>query len=160
MKYKHIIQEMKESGDPTMMAFVKDVEKMKRLSKKEKDYCLRTRFLRESVNRLVEDFIPYIILVAYSYKDKTTTLQLLDLINEGILGALAAFDRSRKDGLLTKFRVYNCIRANIKRAIRKDFKLNIAEYSFEICVPEGQMNNADDVISICSEIQNVKEYLQ
>ena len=58
MKYKHIIQEMKESGDPTMMAFVKDVEKMKRLSKKEKDYCLRTRFLRETVNRLVEEFIP------------------------------------------------------------------------------------------------------
>ena len=160
MKYKHIIQEMKESGDPSMMAFVKDVEKMKRLSNKEKVYCLRTRFLPESVQKLVEDFIPYIIFVAYCNKDKAKNLRMLDLINEGILGAYAGFERSTKDGMLTKYRVQHYIRNRIRKAINIDYCQSIAEYSFEICVPEGQMNNADDVISICSEIQNIKEYLQ
>ena len=124
MKYKYIIQELKEGGDPAMMAFVNDVERIKRLSKKEKDYCLQNRYKPESVQKLVEDFIPYIIFVAYMNRDKAKTLQMLDLINEGILGAYAGFEKSKKDGLLTKFRIFNYIRGNIRSAISRDLKDN------------------------------------
>ena len=151
MKYKHIIQEMKEANDPNMMAFVKDVEKMKPLTKKEKDHYLQTRFLPESVQKLVEDFIPYIIFVAYGYKDKSKSLKMLDLINEGILGAYAAFDKSTKDGRLTKIRVYNGIRGNIQKAIRKDTNQSIAEYSSDICLPEGPMDDEGDIMDVDRE---------
>ena len=79
MKYKFILQEMKEASDPNVKAFLKDVERMKRLTKQEKDFYLKTRYLSSSVKRLVEDFIPYVIYVAYSYSQKTKTLQMLDL---------------------------------------------------------------------------------
>lgn len=157
MKYKHIIQEMKEANDPNMMAFVKDVEKMKRLTKKEKDHYLQTRFLPESVQKLVEDFIPYIIFVAYGYKDKSKSLKMLDLINEGILGAYAAFDKSTKDGRLTKIRVYNGIRGNIQKAIRKDTNQSIAEYSSDICLPEGPMDDEGDIMDV--ERESVRNLL-
>ena len=65
MKYKFILQEMKEASDPNVKAFLKDVERMKRLTKQEKDFYLKTRYLSSSVKRLVEDFIPYVIYVAY-----------------------------------------------------------------------------------------------
>ena len=157
MKYKHIIQEMKEARDPNMMAFVKDVEKMKRLTKKEKDHYLQTRFLQESVQKLVEDFIPYIIFVAYGYKDKSKSLKMLDLINEGILGAYAAFDKSTKDGRLTKIRVYNGIRGNIQKAIRKDTNQSIAEYSSDICLPEGPMDDDGEIMDV--ERESVRNLL-
>ena len=39
MKYKDIIQELKESPDQNITAFLKDVEKKKRLSKTERQVC-------------------------------------------------------------------------------------------------------------------------
>ena len=151
MKYKHIIQEMKEARDPNMMAFVKDVEKMKRLTKKEKDHYLQTRFLPESVQKLVEDFIPYIIFVAYRYKDKTKSLQLLDLINEGILGAYAAFERSTKDGRLTRLGVYYSIRSYMHKAIKRERKLDIAEYRYDTCEPVGQLDDDGEIMDVDRE---------
>ena len=70
MKYKFILQEMKEASDPNVQAFLKDVERMKRLTKQEKDFYLKTRYLSSSVKKLVEDFIPYVIYVAYSYSQR------------------------------------------------------------------------------------------
>ena len=64
MKYKYIIQELKETGDPNVLAFLKDAERIKRMSKKERDYCLQSRWMYESVKKLVEEFIPFIIMVA------------------------------------------------------------------------------------------------
>ena len=151
MKYKHIIQEMKEANDPNMMAFVKDVEKMKRLTKKEKDHYLQTRFLPESVQKLVEDFIPYIIFVAYRYKDKTNSLQLLDLINEGILGAYAAFERSTKDGRLTRLGVYYSIRSYMHKAIKRERKLDFAEYRYDTCEPVGQLDDDGEIMDVDRE---------
>ena len=55
MKYKFILQEMKEASDPNVKAFLKDVERMKRLTKQEKDFYLKTRYLSSSVKKLVED---------------------------------------------------------------------------------------------------------
>ena len=148
MKYKLIIEEMKEGNDPNVMAFLKDVERMKPLTKKEKDYYLQTRFLPSSIKRLVEDFIPYIILVAYYYKDKTKTLQMLDLINEGILGAYAAFEKSTKGGLLTKKRVQENIKKYIRNAVRRDLSQSMADYTFDVCMPEGPMNDEGEVLDI------------
>lgn len=157
MKYKHIIQEMREASDPSMSAFVKDLEKMKRLTKKEKDHYLQTRFLPESVQKLVEDFIPYIIFVAYGYSQKTKTLQLLDLINEGILGAYRAFEISTKDGVLTKLKVYYFIKAFIRKAYVRDLRQSIAEYSFDTCLPEGPVDEEGEIADV--ECSNIKRLL-
>lgn len=141
MKYKDIIQELKETGDVNVQAFLKDVEKMKPMSKKDRDYCLLTRFKSESVSKLVAEFIPYIIMVAYGNMEKVKTLGVLDLINEGILGAYAAFSVSRIDGKLSKARIQWNIKNNIYKAIRIDLNQSIADYSFDVCVPEGAMND-------------------
>ena len=146
MKYKFILQEMKEASDPNVQAFLKDVERMKRLTKQEKDFYLQTRYLSSSVKKLVEDFIPYVIYVAYSYSQKTKTLQMLDLINEGILGAYAAFDYIAKYGILTKRRVQEAIKNYIRRAVNKDMCQSIADYTFDTYIPEGPMND-DGVIT-------------
>ena len=98
MKYRMIIQDMKESGDANVVAFLKDAEKIKPMSKRERDYCLQNRYRPESVQKLVEEFIPYIIWVAYTFGDNAKMLTVLDLISEGILGAYDAFSKSAKDG--------------------------------------------------------------
>ena len=67
MKYRMIIQDMKESGDANVLAFLKDAEKIKPMSKRERDYCLQNRYRPELVQKLVEEFIPYIIWVAYTF---------------------------------------------------------------------------------------------
>lgn len=132
MKYRLIIQEMKESGDPNVLAFLKDAEKIKKLSKRERDYYLQNRCMPGAVEKLVEEFIPYIIFVAYSNSHKTKTLTVLDLINEGILGAYAAFERNRKKGkTLTKKSVNYSIKWTIRSAVFKDFNRGVADVSFE-----------------------------
>ena len=93
MRYKLIIQALRESSDNNILAFVKDVEKIKRLTAEERQYYLANREETDAVNILVKDFIPYIIKVAYEYSQKTSTLSVLDLINEGIVGAYTAFEK-------------------------------------------------------------------
>lgn len=138
MKYKFIIQEMKESGNPNVLAFLKDAEKIKRLSKHERDYYLQNRSMPGAVKRLVEEFIPYIIYVAYSNSHKTKTLSILDLINEGILGAYAAFERNRKRGVTLTKRKVNCsIRWTIKSAVFKDYHQGFADMTFEEFCPDN-----------------------
>jgi RNA polymerase sigma factor (sigma-70 family) len=148
MKYKYVIQELKESGDVNVQAFLKDVEKMKPMSRKDRDHCLQTRFMHESVQKLVEEFIPFIIMVAYGYSTKVRTLTLLDLINEGILGAYDAFKNSNMDGRLTRKRVLNSIKRRIYNAIKADEKQCVADYYFDVCVPEGALNDEGMVMDI------------
>jgi hypothetical protein len=65
----------------------------------------------------MEGFIPYIILVAYIHSEKVNTLSVLDLINEGILGAYAAFEKNSKNGEpLTRRRVRSQIKTRIRKA--------------------------------------------
>lgn len=134
MKYKYIIQELKETGDPNVMAFLKDAEKIKRMSKKERDYCLQNRWMYESVKKLVEEFIPFIIMVAYGHQNRTKTLTVLDLINEGILGVYAAFEKNRKGGSLTKIGVNNRIKGTIRNAVLRDCNLSFADVTFDECI--------------------------
>ena len=148
MKYKYIIQELKESGDVNVKAFLKDVEKMKPMSRKDRDHCLQTRFMSESVQKLVEEFIPFIIMVAYGNVGKVKTLTLLDLINEGILGAYEAFKRSNEGGILTRKRVLGSIKRNIYKAIKIDLNQSIADYSFDLCAPEEALGDDKMVLDV------------
>ena len=117
MKYKLIIQEMKESKDLNVRAFVRDVEKLKRMTKKERDYYLKNRYTPEAVRKLIKEFIPYITIIAYNYSNKAKTMTMLDLIDEGILGAYAAFEKNSKDGEpLTRRRVRSQIKTRIRKA--------------------------------------------
>ena len=127
MKYKNIIEDLKGTGDPNVMAFLKDVARIKRLSKKERDYCLQNHWSYEAVRKLVEEFIPYIIWVAYAKREQVKTLSVLDLIDEGIIGAYKAFEQSTEGMVLSKRRVNYCIKSHMRRAIRKDHLLFVEE---------------------------------
>ena len=118
MKYKVIIQELKESDDKNVQAFLHDVEKMRRITKKDRDKYLKNRQKPGAVTKLLEGFIPYIIMVAYAYVDKARTATLLDLINEGVLGAYTAFERNSKAGEpLTRRRVRSKIKTRIRKVV-------------------------------------------
>lgn len=60
MKYKVIIQELKASNDKNVRAFVRDMEKLKRMTKKQRDIYLKNRQKPGAVTKLMEGFIPYI----------------------------------------------------------------------------------------------------
>ena len=70
MKYKVIIQELKASNDKNVRAFVRDMEKLKRMTKKQRDIYLKNRQKPRAVTKLMEGFIPYIILVAYNHSER------------------------------------------------------------------------------------------
>ncbi len=137
MRYKLVIQALRESSDNNVQAFVKDVEKIKRLTAEERQYYLANREEADAVNILVEDFIPYIIKVAYVYSRKTSTLSVLDLINEGIVGAYAAFEKcdSRGKKMVNKVRVF--INRYISQLVEKKDLSETAEFIIEETVTDG-----------------------
>lgn len=144
MRYKLVIQALRESSDKNVLAFVKDVEKVKRLTTGERQYYLANREEADAVNILVKDFIPYIIKVAYVHSQKTSTLSILDLINEGIVGAYAAFEKCNSRGK----RLVNTVRAYINRYIcqlveKKDIA-ETAEFVIEETVSDGDDEWFDD----------------
>lgn len=65
MTYKLIIQELKESSNHNVRTFVREVEKMKRLTTQRRHYYLTNRYEPGAVRILMKDYIPYIIKVAY-----------------------------------------------------------------------------------------------
>ena len=87
MKYKVIIKELKEAADPNVLAFLKDVESKKQLSRDERQYYMVHLHESGAPEIIVNDFIPAIIRVAYSYSQKTKKLTFLDLVGEGVVGA-------------------------------------------------------------------------
>ena len=144
MRYKLVIQALRESSDKNVQAFVKDIEKMKRLTAEERQYYLANREEADAVNILVEDFIPYIIKVAYVYSRKTSTLSVLDLINEGIVGAYAAFEKydSRSKKMVNKVRVF--INRYISQLVEKKDLSETAEFIIEETVTDGDEEWFDD----------------
>ena len=113
MRYKLIIQELKKSTDQNVRAFVNDVEGMKRLTSEQRQYHLANLQERESISLLVKDFIPYIVRVAYANSWKSNVLSVLDLVNEGIIGAYTGLEKSyrgKKDAVrLTRVYIQNYI---------------------------------------------------
>lgn len=120
MEYRLIIQDLKESPDPNVRAFVREVEKMKRLTCEERRRYLKNRHMPEYIRILVNDYIPYIIRVAYGHREETRKLSVLDLINEGIIGAYAAFDKYNYQGK----NMIVTLRSYIKRYIRNLLEKN------------------------------------
>ena len=144
MRYKLVIQALRESSDKNVLAFVKDVEKMKRLTTAERQYYLTYRGETDAVNILVKDFIPYISKVAYEYSQKTSAVSVLDLINEGIVGAYAAFEKNDSRGK----RLVKTVRASIHRYIgqlveKKDIA-ETADFVIEETVSDGNDEWFDD----------------
>lgn len=134
MRYKLIIQEMKESTNHTVLAFVREVESMKRLTAEQRLYCMKNRKQPDAVRKLVADFIPYIIRVAYGYSKTGGTLSILDLVNEGIVGAYDAFDKCDDKGedMIKAVRRYICkyIRnMSQQRDVLTDAEFVIEEFS-------------------------------
>ena len=100
MKYKVIIKELKDTADPNVLAFLKDVESKKRLSRDERQYYM-VHLHEPGVDEIiVNDHIPAIIRVAYSYSQKTKNLTFLDLVGEGVVGAYKFIEKykHRKGG--------------------------------------------------------------
>lgn len=55
MRYKLIIQALRESSDNNVLAFVKDVEKIKRLTAEERQYYLTNCSHRISISPYLKD---------------------------------------------------------------------------------------------------------
>lgn len=148
MKYKLIIQALRESPDPNVRVFVREVENIKRLSESERYYHLKNRHEPGAVSILVKDSIPYIIKVAYEYSQKTSTLSVLDLINEGIVGAYAAFEKcnSRGKKMVNTVRVY--INKYISQLVEKKDIAETAEFVIEETISDGDEEWFDDHVII------------
>ena len=148
MRYKLVIQALRESSDNNVLAFVKDVEKMKRLTAEERKFYLANREETEAVSILVKDFIPYIIKVAYVYSQKTSTLSVLDLINEGIIGAYAAFEKCifRGKKMVNTVRIY--INKYISQLVEKKDIAETAEFIIEETISDGDEEWFDDHVII------------
>ena len=144
MKYKLVIQALRESSDNNVLAFVKDVEKMKRLTTEERRYYLANREETDAVNILVKDFIPYIMKVAYAHSQKTSTLSVLDLINEGVIGAYAAFEKSESCGKKMVHMVRVFINRYISQLVEKKDISETAEFIIEETVSDGDEEWFDD----------------
>lgn len=115
MKYKLIIQELKKSTDQNVRVFANEVEGMKRLTTEQRKSYLANLQKTESISLLVKDFIPYIIWVAYANSGKTKILSVLDLVNEGIIGAYRGLEKS-----------YWC-RKNALRSVRSHIRYYIVQ---------------------------------
>ncbi len=137
MRYKLVIQALRESSDNNVLAFVKDVEKMKRLTAEERQYYLANQEETDVVNILVKDFIPYIIKVAYAHSQKTSILSVLDLINEGIIGAYAAFEKCDYRGKSMIHRVRAFINKYISQFVEKKDVSETAEFIIEDMLTDG-----------------------
>ena len=136
MRYKLVIQALRESSDNNVLAFLKDVEKMKRLTAEERQHYLANREEADAVNILVKDFIPYIMKVAYMHRQKTSTLSVLDLINEGVVGAYTAFEKCNSHGkkMVNTVRVY--INKYISQLVEKKDVSETAEFIIEETVSD------------------------
>lgn len=117
MNYRLIIQELKASPDHNVKAFVRDVENMKRLTTQKRHHYLMNRQEPGAVRTLVNDYIPYIISVAYGYSGRCRKLSVLDLVNEGILGAYAAFENNDGNGKSLSSSIRNYINSYISHLV-------------------------------------------
>ena len=115
MKYKQIIQELKESHDPNVQIFLNDAEKIIRLPRKEKKQMLSQLQKPGIIEALVKNYIPTIIRIAYPNSLLMHSVSFLDLVEEGVFGAHKCLDKYKKVGAVSD----KTVRANIIAAIKK-----------------------------------------
>lgn len=149
MKYNFIIQELKASPDPNVRTFVREVERIERLTSVKRQYYYSHLHEPDAINSLVNDYIPYITRVAYIQSLKTNSVSFLDLVNEGIVGACVSLLRSEEGGTAKFTRVRACINSYIKRAIEKEeqqFSEENGPVTF-CCGDDVESINESDVIN-------------
>ena len=132
MRYTIVIQELKAGGNPNVLAFLRDVEKIRKLTSKERHYLLENRQMPHAIDRLVKDFIPYIIKTAYGFSRYTNSLSVLDLINEGVFGAHAALNRRSGSGRKMTRYIDSYIKFYIGNAINRAKEQRVADYVYEV----------------------------
>lgn len=127
MKYKKIIQELKESQDPNVLVFLNDVGNIRRLSRKQQKDILARLHEPGITDILVKSFIPTIVRIAYANSRLTSSLSFLDLVNEGVIGIYKCMNTHKNDGKLSN----RNIRATIINAIKK--QVCKKECPFTVC---------------------------
>ena len=156
MKYRLIIQDLKASPDHNVKAFVREVENMKWLKTNERYYYLNNRHKPGVIKILVNDTIPYILRVAYAHRDKTRRLSILDLVNEGIIGAHTALEKCDFQGK----RMMGVLRSYINNHINRMLVNNGCENEEDFFSHEESLDEdviGEDEEDIISEVDCEKK---
>ena len=127
MKYKKIIQELRESQDLNVQIFLNDVEKIIKLSQKEKKSLLTKLQNPGVIDTLVKNYIPTIIRIAYANSLLMNSVSFLDLVEEGVIGAYKCLNKYKKDGAVSDKTVRATIIGTIKKMVCKK------ECPFTVC---------------------------
>ena len=127
MKYKQIVQELRESKDLNVQIFLNDVDKITKLSQKEKKSLLTKLQNPGVIDTLVKNYIPTIIRIAYANSLLMHSVSFLDLVDEGIVGVSKCLDKYKKVGAVSDKIVRASIIATIKRMVCKQ------ECPFTVC---------------------------
>lgn len=127
MKYKQIIQELRESQDLNVQLFLNDAEKIIKLPSKVKQGMLSQLQKPGVIDTLVKNYIPMIIRIAYQNGLLTNSLSFLDLVEEGVLGAYKCLDKYKKVGTVSDRTVRATVVETIKRLVCKK------ECPFSVC---------------------------
>ena len=127
MKYKQIIQELKESKDSNVQLFLLDAEKIVKLPSKVKKGMLTQLQNPGVIDTLVKNYIPTIIRIAYPNSLLMNSVSFLDLVEEGVLGACKCLNKYKKVGTVSDKTVKASIIGAIKRLVCKK------ECPFSVC---------------------------
>ena len=127
MKYKEIIQELRESQDLNVQIFLNDVDKITKLSQKEKKSLLTKLQNPGVIDTLVKNYIPTIIRIAYANSLLMNSVSFLDLVEEGVIGAYKCLNKYKKDGAVSDKTVRATIIGTIKKMVCKK------ECPFTVC---------------------------
>ena len=127
MKYKQIVQELRESHDLNVQIFLNDVEKIIKLSGREKKRLLSQLKNPGIIDTLVKNYIPTIIRIAYANSLLMGSVSFLDLVEEGVLGVSKCLDKYKKVGVVSDKVVRASIVGTIKRLVCKK------ECPFTVC---------------------------
>ena len=147
MSYRTIIQEMKETGDPNILAFLSDVERIGKMTSRQRHYYLENRQMPCAVDKIVKDFIPYIIKKAYVFSRYTKSLTILDLVNEGVFGAYAALAKRSGSGKPMTRCINTYIIHYIINALRKDHEQRTVDCKDEdIVLFDEDLQTEDSII--------------
>lgn len=127
MKYKQIVQELRESKDLNVQIFLNDVDKITKLSQKEKKSLLTKLQNPGVIDTLVKNYIPTIIRIAYANSLLMNSVSFLDLVEEGVIGAYKCLNKYKKDGAVSDRTVRATIISTLKKLVCKK------ECPFSVC---------------------------
>lgn len=89
MKIDKLLARLSESADPLVRAYISDITRGSIMSEEEIQFLARKRSRRVR-DQLVKGMLPYVVSIAYSYRNRG--VPLIDLISAGNIGVIAAID--------------------------------------------------------------------